>query len=160
MKNIEIFRELSGLVLAKAYDSFPLDVTIRPTELALALGDERWDESQRSLSENHSEYIQNRSPIGLAAPTVRWLMESGFLSYESYKDGAFVGVRLTAKGLESIESKKGRGAKLVNAVAGLAKEELKNQAKTQLSKAFAEVTAWSIKNVPTIVANISKVSGI
>lgn len=160
MKNIEIFRELSGLVLAKAYDSFPLGVTIRPSELALELGDEQWEESQRLVTGNLYEYVPNRSPVGLAKPTVRWLIESGFLSCESYKDGAFVGVRLTAKGLESIESEEGRGEKLIKALAEVAKEELKGQAREQLSKAFTGLLSWSIKNVTTIaVASIAGISG-
>lgn len=159
MRNIEIFKEISGLALAQAYDSFPLKISIRPSDLSLALSDDLWDESQRLIAENHHEYVRNRSPIGLAAPTVQWLVESGFLSCERYHDGEFSGVSLTAKGLESIESQEGAGEKLVKAAAGLVKEELKEQARAQLSNVFTALMSWGIKNAPTIYASISRAGG-
>lgn len=152
MKNIEIFKALSGLALAKAYDSFPLKISIYPRELALELSDEYWD------SASHCEYVRSRSPAGLANPTIQWLAEAGFLSYEKYESGCFAGVCLTAKGLESIESDESRGKQLLDAAANLAKDELKEQARLQLSKAFTEAMSWSIKNVLTIVNSLTNFS--
>ena len=158
MKNIEIFKALSGLVFAKAYDNFPLKISICPSELALELGDEYWEESQRQISENHSEYVRNRSPAGLAKPTIQWLADTGFLSYEKYDGSRFCGVCLTAKGLESIESDESRGKQLLDAVTNLAKDELKEQARLQLTKAFTGAMSWSIKNAPTIINSLSRFS--
>ena len=137
MKNIEIFKALSGLAFAKAYDSFPLKISISPSELALELDDEYWEESQRQISGSHYEYVRNRSPAGLAKPTIQWLADAGFLSYEKYDGSSFCGVCLTTKGLESIESDESRGKLLLDAVTNLAKDELKEQARHQLTKELA-----------------------
>lgn len=156
MGNIDIFRALSGLIFAKAYDSFPLKISIVPGEIAVQLGDEFWDESQEEVAENQFNYIRNRSPAGLAKPTIEWLIGAGFLSCDGFSDGKFVGVCLTAKGLESIESSESRGNGFIKAVAELAKDEMKEQARSQLAKLFSEALSWSIANVPTIVNSISK----
>lgn len=158
MKNIEIFKALSGLAFAKAYDSFPLKLSISPSELALELGDEYWEESQRQISGNHYGYVRKRSPVGIAKPTIQWLADAGFLSYEKYDGSSFCGVCLTAKGLESIESDESRGKQLLDAVANLAKDELKEQARHQLSELFAGAMSWSIKNVPIIINRLSSLS--
>jgi len=155
--NIEIFRALSGLVFARAYNSFPLKVSISPNELALQLGDEYWEESQRQISENEFEYIRERSPAGLAKPTIKWLIDAGFLSYEKYDDDKFIGISLTVKGLESIEANESGGERLLNALTDITKEELKEQARSQLSKVFSEALSWSIANAPRIINGLSKV---
>ncbi|QOP41197.1 hypothetical protein [Sulfurimonas marina] len=158
MTNIEIFRALSGLVFAKAYNSFPLKVSINPSELALQLGDKYWEESQHQISKSQFEYIRERSPAGLAKPTIQWLIDAGFLDYERFEDNKFIGICLTAKGLESIESNESGGERLLNALTDLAKDELKDQARSQLSKVFSEALSWSISNAPTIISNLSRMS--
>lgn len=154
MNNIEIFKEISGLVFAEAYGNFPLKISICPSELALKLGDEFWQESQQEISENDFQYVRNRSPAALAKPTIEWLAESGFLTCEQYQDGKFIGVRLTAKGLESIESEPTRGQRLLDAATDVAKDELRSQARQQLSKAFAESLSWGVANATSIFGSL------
>ena len=155
MNNIDIFKAISGLVFAKIYDSFPLKIDLSPSELAISLGDEFWDESKKPIAENHSKYVRNRSPVGLAKPTIEWLGSAGLITFEGYKDGVFANVTLTAKGLEAIESKQERGSNLLNAAKDLAKDELKSQARKQLKDVFSEVLSWSVEKSPTIIQAIS-----
>lgn len=150
MNNIDIFKAISALVLAHCYDSFPLKVKVSPEDLAVSLGDEFWNESQKPISENVSEYVRNRSPAGLAKPTIEWMASSGLITYEGYRDGCFVGVCLSAKGLEAIESRENRGSQFLSAAKDLATEELKEQARSQLKSLFSEVLSWSIEKSPTI----------
>lgn len=154
MTNIEIFRALSGLVFATAYNSFPLKISISPSELALQLGDEYWEESPKQISKNEFKYVRERSPAGLAKPTIQWLIDAGFLSYEKYSDNKFIGICLTAKGLESIEANESGGEHLLDALTKLARDELKEQARIQLSKVFSDALSWSITNVPTIISGL------
>lgn len=157
MNNIEIFKSISGLVLAKCYDNFPLKIKLSPNELALSLGDEYWDESLRKISDNAHDYVRNRSPAAIAKPTVEWMASSGLITYDSYNDGYFTNVCLTAKGLEAIESKKGIGDKLLTAAKNLVKDELRSQAKEQLRNVFSEVLSWSIQHSPTIFQSITNI---
>lgn len=157
MNNIEIFKSISGLVLANCYDNFPLKIKLSPSELALLLGDEYWDESLNTISDNVSDYVRKRSPAAIARPTVEWMASSGLITYESYKDGYFTNVCLTAKGLEAIESKKGFGDKLLSAAKNLAKDTLKSEAKEQLRNVFSEVLSWSIQKSPTIFQSITNI---
>lgn len=150
MNNIDIFKAISALVLAHCYDSFPLKVKVSPAELAVSLGDEFWDESQKPISENFSEYVRNRSPAALAKPTIEWLASSGLITYQGYRDSCFIDVCLTAKGLEAIESNESRGSQLLSAAKDLATEELKDQARTRLKSLFSEVLSWTIEKSPTI----------
>jgi hypothetical protein len=155
MNNIEIFKAISGLALAHCYDSFPLKIQISPADLAVSLGDDFWDESQTPISDNVSEYLRNRSPAGIAKPTIEWMASSGLITYSGYKDGRFLDVCLTAKGLEAIESKQGRGNDLICAAKELAKDELKNQARSQLKDTFSEVLTWAIEKSPTIIQAVT-----
>ncbi|OUR72132.1 hypothetical protein A9Q78_07425 [Methylophaga sp. 41_12_T18] len=150
MNNIDIFKAISALAMAHCYDSFPLKIKLSPGELALSLGDEFWDESQKPISENVSEYVRNRSPAGIAKPTIEWMAASGLITYEAYRDSQFIGVCLTAKGLEAIESDQDRGGNLIQAAKELAKEEFKDQARTKLKGLFSEVLSWSIEKSPTV----------
>ena len=154
MKNIEIFKAISGLVYAKLYDNFPLKIKLSPSSLAVELDDEFWSESQTSITESVSEYNRNRSPAAIAKPTIEWLSNSGLITYDRYHDHEFEGVCLTAKGLESIEANSS-GRRLVTAMADLAKEELKGQAKNQLNSIFSKALSWSIEKSPTIIQTIS-----
>ena len=155
MNNIEIFKALSGLVFAKLYDGFPLRIDISPTEIAVSLGDEFWDESLKPITENHSQYVRKRSPAGLAKPTVEWLSSAGFISFEAYRDGKFVNASLTPRGLEAIEADQARGSSLLSASGDLLKEELKDQAGTQLKSLFSQILTWSIEKCPTLIQVVS-----
>ena len=150
-KNIEIFKAISALAYAELYDHFPRKTVIEPSKLALALGDEYWDESQLKISENVSEYVRHKSPAGIAKPTIEWLAESGFIKYERYSDQGFLDVVLTAKGLEAIEAQENGASNLLSAAADLAKDELKNQARKKLSDIFSEILSWGIKHSPNVV---------
>jgi hypothetical protein len=155
MNNIDIFKAISGLALAHCYDSFPLKIQISPAELAVSLGDEFWDESQKPISGNVSEYVRNRSPAGIAKPTIEWMASAGLITYSGYRDGSFIDVCLTAKGLEAIESNQSRGNDLISAAKDLAKDELKNQARSQLKDIFSEVLTWTIEKSPTIMQAVT-----
>lgn len=155
MNNIDIFKAISALAFAKIYDNFPLKINLSPSELAISLDDDFWGESQKSIAENQTEYIRNRSPAGLAKPTIEWLGSAGLITFEGYKDGEFINVTLTAKGLESIESNQDRGSNLLCAAKNLAKDELKSQARKQLKDLFSEVLSWSVEKSPTIIQAIS-----
>ncbi|MGF1751898.1 hypothetical protein [Vibrio cionasavignyae] len=155
MNNIDIFKAISGLVFAQAYESFPLKIDLSPSEIAISLSDEFWDESQRQIAENQFEYVRNRSPIGLAKPTIEWLGSAGLITFDGYRDGVFLGVTLTAKGLESIESKEEHGFNLLSAVKDLAVDELKDQARKRLKEVFSEALSWSVEKSPTIIQAVS-----
>ena len=155
MNNIDIFKAISGLVFAQAYESFPLKIDLSPSEIAISLSDEFWDESQRQIAENQFEYVRNRSPIGLAKPTIEWLGSAGLITFDGYRDGVFLGVTLTAKGLESIESNQEHGFNLLSAAKDLAADELKDQARNRLKEVFSEVLSWSVEKSPTIIQAIS-----
>ena len=150
-KNIEIFKAISALAYAKLYDNFPRKTKIIPSELALALGDEYWEESQIQVSENTNEYIRHKSPAGIAKPTIEWLAGSGFIKYTNYSGHEFIDVVLTAKGLEAIEAQENGASKLLSAASDLAKDELKNQARKKLSELFSEILTWGIKNSPNAI---------
>ena len=150
MNNIDIFKAISALVLAHCYDSFPMKVRLSPGQLALSLGEEFWDESERPISDNVTEYVRNRSPATIAKPTIEWMASSGFITYEAFRDGCFFGVCLTAKGLEAIESNESRGGQLLSAAKDLVKDELKEQARLRLKTLFSEMLSWSIDKSPTI----------
>ncbi|RYY02485.1 MAG: hypothetical protein EOO53_12945 [Gammaproteobacteria bacterium] len=158
MNNIEIFKAISALTLSQAYENFPLKIDISPSDLAITLDDEYWDESLKEISENMSEVVRNKNPASIAKPTIEWLSSSGFITYTGYSDGVFKGVCLTVKGIESIESDNQRGNKLLLAVKELAIEELKTQAKVKLKVLFSEVLSWSLEKYPTIIQAVGNYS--
>lgn len=102
MKNIEIYEELSALTLAKLYASFPRSVDIDPMALALLLPDDLWSESTEVIDAqaNHERYVREKSPAGLAVPTIKWLASSGLITYARFHDGIFEETLFTQKGLE------------------------------------------------------------
>jgi hypothetical protein len=161
VNNIDIFKAISALAFAQLYDSFPVKVVITPSELAVRLGDEFWEESQEPDTDNVSvsKYVRNRSPAGIARPTIEWLASAGFITYERYSDNSFRGVCLTAKGLESIESGAERGNRLLKAAKEITQDALKIEAKKQLTKLFSEVISWSVKNSPTMIQMLMKHTG-
>ena len=156
MKNIEIFKSLSGLVMAELYDAFPLPITLKPSELALKLDDSLWSDSLTSDPQQPhiNNYNRRRSPAALSKPTIEWLQLAGLISYRHYKDGQFEGVVLTPKGLEAIESKPEIGKTLMSAMAEITKETSKEVAKEQFKNGFSDLLGWCIKNSPSIIHTI------
>lgn len=158
MRNIEIFKAVSALVMADLYASFPLSKNIKSGALALGLNDELWDKSQVSdeRQPHVSNYIREHSPAAISAPTIRWLASAGLIEYKSERDGTFMDVVLTAKGLESIESKAGRGKKLLKSAQGVLVDATKDAAKKELAGLFSEILKWSIAAGPSLVQAISR----
>jgi hypothetical protein len=150
MRNIEIFKAMSALVLADLYANFPLKKKVDASELALRLDDELWDQSQKQDEYNStvSHYIREFSPAAIVAPTVQWLASAGLIQYESEHNGRFKGVVLTAKGIESIEAKSGRGKKLLKLAQGVLVDATKDAAKKGLTGVFTEILTWSITGGP------------
>ena len=158
MKNIEIFEAISGLLLADLYEHFPLRIKIHPSDLAMRLDDGKWEESQEPITEdgNVTTYIRHKSPAGLAKPTIEWLASAGFITFDQYDDGDFIGVCLTPKGLESIKSDETRPNRLIEAAKGLLVDSTKDAVRGQLRKIASEIFSWGVKNAPTIYQTVSK----
>lgn len=161
MKNIEIFEALSGLLLAELYEYFPLPKAVAPTELALKLGDDYWDEAEQPLEETGqiNAYIRHKSPVGLAEPTIDWLAKTGFITHDGYYGSAFQNVCLTAKGLEAIRSAPGRESRLLDAAKNVVTGAVKDSARDELRKVFSEMILWSVQNSATLIQSASSFSG-
>ncbi|MFG1495386.1 hypothetical protein ABMA57_02055 [Saccharospirillum sp. HFRX-1] len=161
MKNIEIFEALSGLLFAELYEYFPLPKTIDPKLLALELGNEYWDEAERPLEDTGqiNAYIRHKSPAGLAEPTVRWLANTDFITFDCYRGGKFQNVCLTAKGLEAIRSAPGRESRLLNAAKSVLAGAAKDSAREELRKVFSEMVLWSVQNSATLIQSASNFGG-
>ncbi|MEW8660753.1 MAG: hypothetical protein AB2603_20770 [Candidatus Thiodiazotropha endolucinida] len=140
MKNIEIFEAISGLLLADLYQYFPLKMKVQPSEYALRLDDEHWSESLVG-----EKYIRNRSPAAMTKPTIEWLANAGYISFDTYDGEYFDGVTLTAKGLEVIRSDKSMAEKLVSAAKDIAKSESKEFARENLRKLMSYFLEKGIK---------------
>jgi len=153
MKNIEIFEAISGLLFADLYEQFPLPSDIDPSELALRLGDDYWNESLQPLDEDGRDnaYIRHKSPSGLARPTVDWLANSGFITHRGFANGTFAKVCLTAKGLEAIRSETGRENRLLEAAKQAVEGAAKDTARKELQMVFSEIVAWSVRNTATLI---------
>ncbi|MFN4042667.1 hypothetical protein [Limnobacter sp.] len=153
MRNIEIFKAISALVMADLYAHFPLKQDISPSELALNLGDELWDKSLKQDSGHPNVYERQRqfSPAALARPTIEWLANAGLISYSSYQNSKFKDVALTLKGLESIEAHSTRGKRLINASKNLLVDSAKDAAKEQLTKIAGEMFKWCVKEGPQLI---------
>lgn len=153
MTNIDIFKSISGLVMAELYDAFPIPINISATNLACKLGDEYWGHSTVSDPEQPHIQIYNRrrSPAAIAAPTIEWLASAGLLSYQSQKDRDFNSVVLTPKGLQAIESDQKTGKSLLMAVQELGVDASRDVAKDQLKNLFSDILKWCIEKSPYIV---------
>jgi hypothetical protein len=160
MKNIEIFKSLSGLVMAELYDAFPLPITLKPSELALKLDDALWSDSLTpDPQQPHiNNYNRRRSPAALSKPTIEWLQLAGLISYRNYRDSFFEGVVLTPKGLEAIESDQQRGQSLLQAAENLALDASKDIAKDQLKGIFSDVLKWCVEKSPSIIHTIQSIT--
>ena len=161
MKNIEIFEALSGLLFAELYEYFPLPKTIDPTGLAQELGDDYWDEVEQPLEETGqiNAYVRHRSPPALAEPTIRWLANTGFITFDSYRGGKFQNVCLTAKGLEAIRSAPGRERRLLDAAKNIVTGAAKDSARDELRKVFSEIVLWSVQNSATLIQSAANFGG-
>jgi hypothetical protein len=153
VRNIDIFKAASAVALADLYAAFPLPTSLVPSDIALRLQDDLWDQATRPDPEHPNAEIYQRqySPASLAAPTIEWLASAGLLTYVRKQNGKFEGAVLTAKGLESIEAKAGQGESLVHAAKSLAVESAKQAAKDQLKNVFSEVLRWCIEKSPTLI---------
>lgn len=140
MKNIEIFEAISGLLLADLYQYFPIKMKIQPDEYALRLDDEHWSECLMG-----EKYMRNSSPAAMTKPTIEWLANAGYISYDAYDGEYFDGVTLTAKGLEVIRSDKSMAERLVSAAKDLAESEVKELARDNLRKLMSIFLEKGIK---------------
>ena len=158
MRNIEIFKAVSALAMADLYASFPITKNLKSGELALRLSDDLWDKSQvpDARQPHVANWIRKHSPAAVSAPTIRWLASAGLIEYESERNGTFINVVLTPKGLESIESKAGRGKKLLKSAQGVLGDATKDAAKKELAGLFSEILKWSIAAGPSIVQAVSR----
>ncbi len=145
------------MVYAKLYENFPLKINLSPSSLATELDDALWSESRTQIENGVTIINRNKSPVAISKPTIEWLANAGLISYERYDGIDFVGVCLTAKGLESIEANNS-GESLLNAVKDLAKDQFKEQAKVQLNSLFSKALSWSVQKVPTIIQNVSSLT--
>ncbi|WP_405119219.1 hypothetical protein [Pseudomonas leptonychotis] len=112
--NIDRFDEITGLIFAKLYKSFPV-----PTELSpvLIVGTNLRERAPDGLGT-----IQNENAYFFTA-CLEWLRSAGYLDIgDSFDDGTYISCVLTAKGLEvlkavpeSIHSGPSLGEKLVDA---------------------------------------------
>jgi hypothetical protein len=158
MRNIEIFKAVSALAMADLYASFPLTKNLKSGELAIRLNDDLWDKSlvPDERQPRVSNYVREHSPAAISAPTIRWLASAGLIEYKSEREGTFTGVVLTAKGLESIEAKAGRGKKLLKLAQSVLVDASKDAAKKELVDVFSEILKWSIYAGPSLVQAISR----
>ena len=158
MRNIEIFKAISALVFARLYATFPLPTHLVASGFALGLDEKLWDPSQVQDDRNPNVYHYKRehSPAAIAAPTLRWLRSAGLIDYKEERDGKFIDVVLTAKGLESIEGNAGRAERLIKSAEGVLVDATKDAAKKELTAVFSEVLKWSVANGPTLLQVIGK----
>jgi hypothetical protein len=158
MRNIEIFKAVSALAMADLYASFPMTKNLKSGELVIRLNDDLWDKSQvpDERQPHVSNYIREHSPAAISAPTIRWLASAGLIEYNSERDGTFTEAVLTAKGLESIETKAGRGKKLLKSAQSVLVDASKDAAKKELADVFSEILKWSIAAGPSLVQAISR----
>lgn len=161
MKNIEIFKTISAVVLAELYGSFPLPINIDPSIIVHNIDDDLWDEAtiQDPDYPNLHHYQRKYSPTALASPTIEWLAAAGLISFSEKKDRTFENVVLTPKGLESIEAEAGRGDNLITAAKLLITDASKDAAKDNLKSVFSDVLKWCVEKSPTLVQVIKGMVG-
>ena len=130
--NIEQFNEITGIVFAYLYESFPVarDLTID-------------DFTHENVSDY---YVRSSLHSGLSLggharmvqQTIQWLVIEGYLRTKLQSSGGFRGCVLTSKGLETLNLipdslDSSIGEKLVTAV----KEESKTAVRSLIQKALA-----------------------
>jgi DNA-binding protein YbaB len=160
MTNIDIFKSLSGLIMAELYDSFPIPIKVRAIDFAQKLDDEYWNDSTTPDPDHQHIDLYNprRSPAAIAAPTIEWLSSAGLISYKAKNDHDFIGVVLTPKGLQAIESDTQRGQNMLLAAQNLAIDASKDAAKDQLKNLFSDVLKWCIEKSPYIVNAVHSIT--
>lgn len=156
MKNIEIFKALTSVILAELYSSFPLPKSIKKSEIALQLHDEYWEQAYKQDPNNENVYdlVNYNSPYALSGPTIEWLSNAGLISYSNKTSSTYENVVLTAKGLESIEVEAERGMNLLNNAANLAQDAFRDAAKEQLKMIASNIIKWCAEKSPTILLSL------
>lgn len=158
MKNIEIFKAITAVTLARLYERFPMKMDVVASEMALSLDDSLWSEAQIQIGDNpnHHEIVRHKSPGSLAAPTIEWMESAGLISVDRVGNGTFYGARLTARGLEAVESEAGRGSRLMEAAKSVVTGASKQVATEKLKELGAEVVQWCANRAPIVIAAISQ----
>ncbi|RRV28600.1 hypothetical protein EGJ23_04255 [Pseudomonas sp. o96-267] len=128
--NIELFDVLTGRILAKLYQHFPVDVPL-----------EAWDYRDLFSGPPMEDGWLDADDSAFFQSTVLWLGSAGYLEHGSAtNNGDVYGCVLTAKGLEvlkalpaSLQAGPTLGDQLVDASKGGAKEVLRGVASEALS---------------------------
>ncbi|WP_281083921.1 hypothetical protein [Klebsiella quasivariicola] len=95
--NIDKFDEITGMLFAKLFSSFPEPVDIRLEDYV--------PEEDIAPLEHIDPWILEEARCEFVAHSIRWLIESGYITIFNFNnDGhVFYGVVLTAKGLECLK---------------------------------------------------------
>ncbi len=97
--NIDKFDEVTGMLFAKLFSTFPEPVDIRLEDYVPE------EDEQEVISEDSAQWIVDQNRREFVEHTINWIVDSGFITSYNFnrEQGIFSGVILTAKGLECLK---------------------------------------------------------
>lgn len=138
--NIERFNEITGVVLGKLYESFPVKTDIMAVDVVGKV------ERMYYISDHEPEDVMTATDedVIFYFDTVDWLKQSGYLSAVGSSDGIH-GAVLTAKGLEVLNATPGSlekplGEKMLDSAKTEGKEALRSLVSQALGIGLQYVT--------------------